>query len=461
MIQLSSLELEKAVKGEWVHDVAPVKSFDGISIDSRTIKPGSLFVAIAGKRFDGHRFLGQAFERGAAAAVVEQWPVKETLPAGAAVFQTADTLTALGAIARFHRDRFSFPVIAITGSCGKSTTKTILAHLLSGSKKILATPGTQNNRIGVPLTLFGLDASHQAVVLELGTNLWGEIKTLTEICRPTIGVVTMIGPSHLETFGDLEGVLKEKSAIWQMMDPDCPVVLNADDPLLLKAGRALKRPVIWYGFGPDAQIRAERVELGARESAALINGQWPLRLPLPGRHNLSNALAALAVALQLGEPMDKSVERLATVPAVPGRLNWLEKEGIFFLDDSYNANPASLKAGLDVLFQQQTRGRRGVVVGDMLELGAQSELLHRQMGREIAACGPDFLVGVGQASRWLLEAAWDAGLPKENGFWFESAQEAGRFVARQAKAGDQILIKGSRGMKMESILECCTISSTV
>ncbi len=450
----------KAATGAMMVKGTSGKPASGVSIDSRTIQPGNLFVAIRGKRFDGHQFVAEALAQGAAGAIVDQWPLKGPFPAGAAVWKAPDTLKALGDMARFHRQRFPVKVAAITGSAGKTTTKTMVAHLLSGQENLLATPGTQNNQIGVPLTLFRITEGISTVVLELGTNQWGEIRRLTEIAQPSVGVVTAIGEAHLETFGDLHGVLRAKGELWEGMGREKTVVLNADDPLLWDAGRSLPHRVIWYGTRAQAQVRAERVELGPWESRCLVNAQWKLRVPLPGRHNLMNALAALACVQALEGDLPSAVEHLATVPALAGRLTRQMLDGCTVIDDSYNANPTSLQAALEVFQKAGCSGRRVAVIGDMLELGTQAQALHAQAGRWIAAAGVDLLITVGPWSRHLVEAAREAGFPTAATWGFEDSEEAGEFVRKIIHPGDLILLKGSRGMQMEKIFACSTTSST-
>ncbi len=452
-------EIAAATGGPVVSGV-PGKGALGVSIDTRTIQPGQLFVAVRGRRFDGHDFVGQALERGAVGAVVDRWPLGsfKTDP-DRTIWRVPDTLTALGELARFHRSRFPIDLVAVTGSTGKSTTKTMLAHILA-TRELLATPGTQNNLIGVPLTLFQLNRNHRIVVLELGTNQWGEIRRLTQIAQPSIGVITNIGPAHLETFGDLNGVLKAKGELWEAMDPKGRLVLNADDPLLLEAGKRLPFSVTWFGMGRQADVRADRIILESWSCRCLVNGRWELNLPLPGRHNLMNALAALTCAQLLGEPIPSAAERLSTIGPLPGRLTQSSWDGCFVIDDSYNANPSSLKAALEVLSRTDRPGRRIAVIGDMLELGDQAAALHEEAGQWILEAGVDLLITVGPLARHLLNGAWEAGLPKSSGWSFDAAEEAGQFLEDRVRPGDAILVKGSREMRMERVLRCFTTSST-
>lgn len=453
-------EIQQALCGTRV--AGPERATAGVSTDTRTVGTGELFVAIRGPRFDGHDFVGEAFARGASAVVVERWPLKG-LPAEfpGTVWKVDDALAALGMLARVHRSRFSVPVVAITGSSGKSTTKEILAQLLSAEgRSILATPGTQNNRIGVPATLFQLGRWHAAAVLELGTNQWGEIRTLAQISRPTLGVVTQIGPAHLETFGDLRGVLKEKAALWEEMDPSAPIVLNGDDPLLREAARELRRPVVWFGTGADAQIRATRIETDSEGSRCRVNDRWDLALPLPGLHNLFNALAALACVQRLGEDLGGAVARLRDVRGLPGRLAVSERDGVRWIDDTYNANPASVRVALDFFQKMDRAGRKALVLGDMLELGEESEQIHAQIGALAGRSRLDLLVAVGRFAPALVQAAQQAGLPAEKSRVAVTAEEARNLLWEWVRPGDAVLVKGSRGMRMERVLECCTTSST-
>lgn len=433
----------------------------GVSIDTRAIQPGQLFIAIRGKRFDGNEFVAEAFRRGAAAAVVDRRPPAGVPGNSGPVWQVPDTLAALGKLARFHRDRFQPDLVAITGSSGKSTTKTMLAHLLSEDRDLLATPGTQNNRIGVPLTLFQLHAGHRAVVLELGTNQWGEIRTLAEISRPTVGVVTNIGPSHLETFGDLEGVLKAKGELWKALEPSAVLVLNGDDPLLARAGASLRRKVVWYGTGPAAEVRATEIRLSAGGgSSSFRANEVAVNLPVPGRHNVMNALAALACAKVLGMDLDSAAQRLGSFAPLPGRLNVSERDGLLILDDSYNGNPASLRAALEVMREiRRPGGRKVVALGDMLELGEGAQELHAEAGRQIMEHGADALVTVGRLAGRALAAAREAGLSTQAGWPFEAPEQAGEFLAGFLRPGDLLLLKGSRGTQMEKALACFTTSS--
>ncbi len=456
-------EIEEATGGRPVGAVPPGGFCAAVSIDSRSIGRGELFVALRGGRFDGHDFVAEALERGGAGALVERRPESLGQPGtGKPIWQVPDTLAALGQLARTHRDRFRLDLVAVTGSSGKTTTKAMLAHLLSADRPVLATAGTRNNRIGLPLTLLELEVHHRAAVLELGTNQWGEIRTLTEISRPTLGLITNVGPAHLQTFGDLRGVLRAKGELWEAMEPSAPVVLNRDDPLLREAGERLGRRVIWFSTEQTAgmSVSATRIEWDAWGSRCLVNGRWRLALRLPGWHNLMNGLAALTCAQLLGQKLPEAIERLQEVPNLPGRLTVAERDGILWMDDTYNANPSSLQAGLDVLDSVSRPGRKAVVLGDMLELGGRAGDLHERAGRRVAASRPDLLLVVGELAGRALAAALEGGLDPIAGRAFASPEQAGEFLLEWIRPGDTIFVKGSRAMRMERVLECCTTSST-
>ncbi len=458
----SFFDAEKILSFTGARPIGPAMpvGFVGISIDSRTIEPSELFVAIHGDRFDGHDFLQDAFAKGALGAVVDRVPVKHSdPPVPGIIFQVQDTLKALGEIARYHRRRFDFPVISITGSSGKTTTKALIADILSKKKDMLATAGTQNNLIGVPLTVLKFRSNHAAAVVEMGTNKIGEIRRLTEISEPTIGVITNIGPAHLETFRDLNGVLREKSSLWEIMNSRNPVVLNADDPILKEAGQKLGSRVIWFGTSQPAQVWADRITLEPWGSHCLVNGKYEMSLPLPGTHNLMNALAALACAHRVGESLEVAVESLKDVPPLPGRLTRIEWEKALVLDDSYNANPASLRAALDVLKEAECAGRRIALIGDMLELGERSPEFHAQAGTWAAESKLDFLITVGSLTRHLLEAARQAGFSTEKSWGCTTVEEAGELLNSLIQPGDVVLLKGSRKIQMERVLTCSTSSS--
>jgi UDP-N-acetylmuramoyl-tripeptide--D-alanyl-D-alanine ligase len=421
----------------------------GISIDSRTCAPGDAFFAIHGHHRDGHGFVGDARARGAAAVVVSRLPAELGLPADCPVVLVDDTTEALQRLAAFHRGRLTLPIVGITGSMGKTTTKELTAAVLARRYRVLKAAGSFNNQWGLPLTLLALDPTHEVAVLELGMNAFGEIAALARLARPSVGVVTAIAPAHLEGVGSLEGVQKAKGELVEAIPAAGTVVLNADDPLVLGLAQAARGRVVTYGQSADADVRLGEVTVAPAELAFPVSAgaeTVKVRLPYAGRHNAWNATAAMAVGRALGVELRLAAAALAEVAPIGGRLHWRDVAGVRLLDDTYNANPLSLRAALDAL-RAQPGGRAWVVFGDMLELGSMSEAAHEAAGRWIAHLGAAGLATAGTATRATAAAARAAGCPDVA--TYETPEEAATHVAHRASAGDRILVKGSRGMRME------------
>ncbi|MFA6384624.1 MAG: UDP-N-acetylmuramoyl-tripeptide--D-alanyl-D-alanine ligase, partial [Candidatus Omnitrophota bacterium] len=330
-----------------------------VSIDSRAIRGDEAFLAIPGKNFDGHDFIPQVLRKGVGCVIVQKGR-RVSRPGNATVIEVPDTVAALGAIARFHRRRFDIPVIAITGSNGKTTTKDMLAWILSGEYKTLKNEGTKNNHIGVPITLLKLDASHQCAVIELGTNHFGEISYLSGICEPTVAVITNVGPSHLEYFKDCRGVLKEKISILSSLKKPRIGILNADDPLLGKQSALPAGTSLCVGFGLDTacDFQARDIRRGAQTFSFKMHGGARLRLSTPGRGNIYNALAAIAACRMLGMSYRMIADRLKNFVFPGGRLTIRKINDTCFIDDTYNANPRSMGLALEVLRSFRPKGRR-------------------------------------------------------------------------------------------------------
>ena len=426
----------------------------GVSIDSRTCRPGDAFFAIRGTHQDGHAFVGHARMRGAVCAVTTRIPPGLGAEVDFPVVLVDDTTTALQRLGAAHRRRFDIPVVGITGSNGKTTTKELAATVLSARRRVLKPAGSYNNQWGVPLTLLAIEPEHEAAVLELGMNAFGEIAALAQLCQPTIGVVTTIGAAHLEGVGSLEGVQKAKGELVEAIPPDGVVVLNADDPLVLGLAARSKAPLMTYGQADRADVRLGDVALvegglAFRLSAGAATAD--VRLPLAGRHNAWHAAAAAAVGLTLGVPLDEAAAALALVVPVKGRLVWREAGGVRILDDTYNANPVSVRAALDALREAPGGGRRWVIFGDMLELGPLTETAHREVGAWIAALPVAGLAAVGSAIRLTAETARMGGCPDVA--TFASPEGAAAHVLERVARGDRVLVKGSRGMRMERAVE--------
>jgi UDP-N-acetylmuramoyl-tripeptide--D-alanyl-D-alanine ligase len=426
----------------------------GVSIDSRTCRPGDAFFAIRGAHQDGHAFVDHARMRGAVCAVTARIPPGLGAEAEFPVVLVDDTTAALQRLGAAHRRRFGIPVVAITGSNGKTTTKELTATVLSARRRVLKPAGSYNNQWGVPLTLLALEPEHEAAVLELGMNAFGEIAALAQLCLPTIGVVTSIAPAHLEGVGSIEGVQKAKGELVEAIPPDGVVVLNADDPLVVGLTPRSKAPTMTYGQADRADVRLGDVALGEGGLAFRLTAgaaTADVRLPLAGRHNAWHAAAAAAVGLALGVPLDEAAAALALAAPVKGRLVWREAGGVRVLDDTYNANPMSVRAALDALREDPGGGRRWVIFGDMLELGALTETAHREVGAWIAALPVAGLAAVGSAVRVAAEAARGGGCPDVA--TFASPEGAAAHILAKVGRGDRVLVKGSRGMRLERAVE--------
>ena len=419
--------------------------FGAVSTDTRSLVPGSLFVAIRGERFDGNDYVAAAAERGAAGALVSR-------PGAARVAQiaVADTRLAFGAMARAWRGNFAIPVVAVTGSAGKTTVKELCAAILGVSRRICVTEGNLNNDIGVPLILMRLDASHEALVIELGANHEGEIANLGAIVRPTVAVITMAGPAHLEGFGSLEGVAKAKGELIDSLPPDGVAVLNADDRFFPEwRRRAGRRPVLSFGFAASADVRLvgapEVSGAGSRFTIAMPRERRiEVRLPLLGRANVGNALAAAAAASAAGASDADIRQGLAKARAVKGRMNPLPgRGGATLIDDSYNANPSAARAALD--FLETCGGQRIFVLGDMLELGAEAEALHQGVG-EYARGRCDRFFSVGQLA---ARAAEGFGAGAES---FATLEDAAPRIIERLGSGVTVLVKASRSMGLDRLV---------
>jgi len=417
--------------------------FSGVSTDTRRLVPGQLFAALRGPNFDAHEFLPQAAANGAVAALVER-----DLAAPLALLRITDSRLALGRLAAAWRQRFDIPVVAVTGSNGKTTVKEMLASILSHSGPLLVTRGNLNNDIGLPLTLFELSGSHRAAVLELGANHPTEIGYLGGLAKPSVAVINNAGPAHLEGFGTVEGVAHAKGELIGALGPSGIAVFNGDDEYV-DVWRALcgDRRCFEFGFEAGCQIRGEMRAGGF--DLLLGDERRTVRMPVPGRHNVMNALAAAAGAWAAGAAPDAIVAGLENAPSVPGRMQSLA--GLHdsrLVDDTYNANPLSLDAALQTV--SADRGQKWLVLGDMKELGADAAQLHRTAGERARALGFTRLYSLGSLA---AEASRGFG---GGGFEFEAAEalcEALRQALESADPGLTLLIKGSRGMRMERVVE--------
>jgi len=420
----------------------------GYSTDSRTLKPGDLFIPLRGEHFDGHDFLLEAVRRGAAACLSEDLCAGLAVP----VIQVEDTLTALGDLAATLRAGFPGPVVGVTGSSGKSTTKEMLSSVLALTGPGLKSEGNFNNLIGLPLTLLRMSGEHQWIVVEMGASQRGEIARLTQIAQPTVGVITNIGPCHLEGMQGLDGVARAKGELFAGLQPGASAVLNADDSRVMLVPVANNVNRVLYGFSSAAQVRGEDVHADAEGVSFRLcfpGGVHAVRLPVCGRHNVSNALAAAAAAFCLNIPEALVVQGLEGFRRLRGRMEILSlDEGVVLLDDTYNANPLSVTAALHALAEMAGEGRRIAVLGDMLELGEQSTALHFEVGEKGAAL-LDILILVGREAAAIGRGALQGGMAADSVFHCADHSEAAALLRRLWRRGDCILLKGSRGMRME------------
>jgi len=439
----------------------PARAFAGTSIDTRSVGTGELFVAIRGPNHDAHAFLADALARGAAGVLVERVPDGLTLPAGVAAILVPDGKAGLVALARGHRARFHGPVIGLTGSNGKTTTKEMCAAILSVAGPCGKTLGNLNNDFGVPLTLLRRRDADRALVVEMGMNHRGEIAPLAALARPQVGIVTNVGTAHIEHLGSRENIALEKGDLVAALPDDGTAVLNADDPLCLAQGKRTRARVL--GFGAKGEIRAEALrDLGGAGFAFALATPWggaPIRIRALGATTIPNALAAAGGALAAGATLEHVAQGLGAFTGVHGRMERLDlAEGRVVIDDTYNANPQSMENALRSLAALHGAGRAIAVLGDMGELGDTTDAAHDAMGRLAGSLGLDLLVTLGEHAARIAAAARDAGLPAARAVHVADHAEAAACVRACAGPGDWILVKGSRSMRMERVVEALVSS---
>ncbi len=424
----------------------------GYSIDSRTVGAGQLFFAVKGERLDGHDYVEQALEKGAAAAVVRKDRVGR-YPGKTQLLAVEDTLVALQMLATAVRKLWGKPLIAVTGSAGKTTTKEAIAHVLSARYRVLKSEGNFNNHFGLPLMLLKLEPEYDVAVIEMGMSHAGEIRALAKIAQPEVGVVTNVAAVHLEFFDSLAGIARAKYELVESLPANGTAVLNADDEYVSQFGRGFKGRVVMYGMQATADVRAENIQSKGTEGGefdVVVGGvRERARLALVGEHNVRNALAAVAVGLERGLKPSEAIAALSTLEPAEKRGQVLQMGNITVINDCYNSNPKALEAMVDALATMAAK-RRIVVAGEMLELGPSGEELHRQAGRHIAEKKIEVLVGVRGLAQRMIEAAKREGMRAE---FVASSEEAGEWLAREARDGDVILLKASRGVKLENALE--------
>jgi UDP-N-acetylmuramoyl-tripeptide--D-alanyl-D-alanine ligase len=457
MLSISLNELLKVTGGKlWNGAKRNQTVAKGVSIDSRTIKKGNLFVAIPGETYDGHQFVYEATNKGASVVIISkekttQMKSKELSEIPVVVVE--DTKRALREIAAWHRNKFELPTVAVTGTNGKTTTKEMIAKVLSSKFKVLKSMKSYNNLVGVPLTLFELDRDIHALVLELGMSSSGEIGILTQTAKPNIGVITNIGPAHLESMESLEKIAQAKFELLEHMPLPHTAVLNADDEFLAKRIKALKEKTISFGIKNKADFKAN--ELNIRDEGYMgfrINGKLDINLKLLGEHNVYNALAAFAVGSLLGVDEFKIKESLQRYTPSELRMEVVQIGNVKVINDSYNANPVSMEKAIRTLKQMKSPGRKIALLGDMLELGEKAFDYHLKLGKSVAESEIDLLLTVGKFSLAIGQGAKEYGMSPEKIWAFDNNEKASAYLFENLKTGDVVLIKGSRKMKLEEVV---------
>lgn len=423
-----------------------------IETDSRALTKGAVFWVLKGENFDGHAFVEGAFEKGVIAAVVDKsWYEREAKP-GRVYLPVGDTHQAILSLAGRYARRFRIPRVAVAGANGKTTTKEMIAAVLSRRGRVVATQANLNNHVGVPMTLFRINSVHDYAVIEAGTSNPGEIAPLSRAIAPTCAVLTNIGPEHLERFGDLEGVRKEELQITAGMEAGSTLFVNADDPFLTNVRTTRRYRVLGYGIRRGA-VRPADLAFDENGCASFKIGRTRFQLGVPGVHNVYNALAAISVGMLHRVPKGEISRALAEFQAVPGRMNVFEAGGLKVLDDCYNANPASLRAALEILAQMRCEGRRIAVLGDMLELGPTAPELHRASGAFLAEMDIDMLLCVGTLGAQLAAGARKSGMATRRIRHFATLEALTAALLESVEDKDCVLVKGSHGMKLEKVVK--------
>lgn len=455
MMTFTLQEIAAATGGSIVTGDAAL-SCEGISIDTRRVDEGQLFVAIRGAHFDGHDFVGDACAAGASALVVCRGTA---LPPAVAAIAVEDTTRALGDIAAWWRRRFSAPCVAITGSNGKSTTKEMVAAVVAGRGAVLKTEGNFNNLIGLPLTVFRWDETHRVAVLEMGMNAPGEIRRLAEVARPTVGLITNVTAAHLERLQTVEMVARAKGELFEAMEAEAIAVINGEDRWVRDLAKRRGGRAIVFGMQNDFDVRFLHMEMTGLDKIdlafAAMGREFRATLPVPGVHNVMNALAAVAVGVALGIDPGEAAERLSRFCPMAMRLERVQlANGVRIVNDSYNANPESMKAACRTVGAAKRAGRFVAALGDMLELGEASAELHRQVGEAAAGLGVSRLFIVGDFAEAMAHGARQGGLgDSEITICAGGIEQLSRLLEEELRAGDVLLVKGSRGVRMERVVD--------
>jgi len=450
-------EIVKAVDGKLISGSLEAQ-FSSITTDSRTVNNGDFFIPLVGEKFDGHDYILSSFEKGAAGCITHR---DISGIDGKVIIKVENTLAALRKLAAYYRQKFDIPFVGITGSVGKTSTKDMVYSVLSQKYNVLKTQGNFNNEIGVPLTVFNLESIHEAAVVEMGMSGLGEISRLTSIVKPDIAIITKIGLSHIEKLGSRQNILKAKMEILEGLKDNGLVILNGDDNLLYGLKDLLKHRTVFYGMEDGLDYQAYNIssqgEMGTSFEITVGNDNYKVHVPAPGIHNIHNALAAIAAGIELKIPMNDIIKGIGEFLPGKMRLNIIDLNGIKIINDAYNASPQSMEVAINVLKDVAGVNSRTIaVLGDMLELGDYSAKAHRDVGRYAVSKDVDYIFAVGEKSKYIVEGAIEAGAGKDRVKHFSSNSEAGRFLIDFTEPGDVLVVKGSRGMKMEEIVGLLT-----
>ncbi|MGE5473333.1 MAG: UDP-N-acetylmuramoyl-tripeptide--D-alanyl-D-alanine ligase [Ignavibacteriales bacterium] len=456
MHPLKVSEIIKATNGTLLSG-SPESEIKNISTDTRKLMPGDLFIPLAGENFDGHDFIVKALENSICGYLTAKTP--ESL-SNVIIIKVEDTLKALQDIAGYYRNKFDIPIVGVTGSVGKTSTKEMVFNVLSKKYNALKNQGNFNNHIGVPLTLLNLSNENRSAVVEMGMSGMGEISILSKITKPHIAVITNIGLAHIGKLGSKQNILKAKTEIFDGMEDNGIAVLNADDSMLLKLRDSIGLKTIYFGLCEQSDIRAYNIkvdeDMNTSFTVKINNKEYFFKICIPGLHNVYNALAAIAVGLNFEIPVQDMIEPIAEYRPEKMRMNIVKlKNNIKVLNDVYNANPTSMEEALKVT-QQMPGARKIAVLGDMLELGEWTRQAHIDIGKSVVKNSINHLITLGENSRFIAEGAAMLGMSQKKIISFNNIEDANRYLAKLVREGDVILIKGSRGMKMEGIVDFIT-----
>jgi len=454
----------QATKGALLSPTA-VKMFQGLTTDSRQVSDGNLFIALKGDNFDGHDFVATALDNGARGLLIHDEAKIKIVPGAekAVVIKVNNTLQALGDLAGAYRRSFSIPVIGLTGSSGKTTTKEMMAEIIGRVKKVLSTRGNLNNLIGLPLTIFSLNQEHELAILEMGTNTRGEIKRLTEIAVPDVGLITNIGPAHLAGFGSIDVVREEKGDLFFNMAPTGTAIINIDDEAVRLVAEKWNGKRVTFGMSLDADVTAKNIEKigirGVRFNLLIGDKADKIEIKIVGLHHVYNALAAAAAAWAVGVDYRTILEGLASFQPLDGRMKIIKLQNCaYVLDDSYNANPASVREALMSLKDLKNNHHVYAFLGDMMELGEQSEEMHRKIGILMATIGVSCAFLKGDYAGATAAGAKEGGMTAKNIFFLSPDEDGMNYLQKHLKKNDWVLVKGSHRMKMAKIVDAiCTL----